>query len=731
MENSAQETEKKILPFWEKEEIYKFKNSSKKIYSIDTPPPTVSGKMHIGHAFSYSQQDFIARFKRMSGFEVFYPFGTDDNGLPTERLIEKLKNTKSKSMPRHEFIKLCLKTLKEITPEFVQDWKNIGISCDYDLYYSTIDKNSQKISQKSFIDLHKKGLIYKEKFPTIYCPECQTPVAQAELEDKQKTTSFTTLKFKVENQDLPIATTRPELLAACVAVFVNPGDKRYKNFIGKKAKVPIFNHEVPIIADSLADIEKRTGVLMICSYGDKYDVDAIKEQKIIEHSVNVHDKCQTEIEFLPIETWFIKILDKKEELIKQGRKINWHPEYMRKRYENWINGLEWDWSISRDRHFGIPIPAWECRNCNLVIFPSESELPIDPSEKEKACPKCKSKAIPEAKVLDTWATSSLTPQIASSIAKNKIKIPYSLRPQAHDIIRTWAFYTIVKSYLHENKTPWENIIISGFAKLEGEKMSKSKGNVIEPQAVMQKFGADALRYWASSSKLGEDLDYHEKDVLAGKKFITKILNVTKFVFLGLKEKIKQPKLIETDRLFLFQLNNLVKSATNAFNDYNYSKAKLETNNFFWHAFADNYLEIIKTRVYQGNEQEKSSALYTLYNSLLIILKLFSPITPFITEHLYQEYFKKHEKDSSIHLSQWPEEIKINEGKKDEETWNKLMEIISKIRQAKSNAKKPMNAQIILTLPEDDIKIFLNLMHDLIAVSNAQQVKKGDFNVEIV
>jgi len=768
--------EKEILEYWKKEKIYQFNSKSKKkIYSIDTPPPTVSGKMHVGHSFSYSQQDFIARFKRMSGLEVFYPFGTDDNGLPTERLIEKTKNVKSKSMSRAEFIALCLKTLKEITPDFVQDWKNLGISCDYNLSYSTIDKKSQKISQQSFLELYKKGHIYREKFPTIYCPECQTPVAQAELEDKTKTTFFTTLKFKANNQDLPIATTRPELLAACVAVFVNSKDTRYKSLVGKKAIVPLFNHQVPIIADNSAQIEKGTGVLMICSYGDKYDVDATKrhkltpkiilnkegkltmtpyqnlsirearkkiledlksnnliiEQKTIDHVINVHDKCQTEIEFLPVEQWFIKILDKKLHLIQQGKKIKWYPQHMFKRYENWIQGLEWDWSISRDRHFGIPIPVWICEKCNEIILPKESELPLDPMQIKKNCPKCKSQAEAETKVLDTWATSSLTPQIASSLVNNKIKIPYSLRPSAHDIIRTWAFYTIVKSFLHENNIPWEEIAISGFVTMEGEKMSKSKGNTIAPQTIMNNYGSDALRYWASTSKLGEDLDYQEKDIITGKKFITKILNATKFTFMNLQYQKTQPKLIETDRLFLSQLNNLIKTTTESFNEYNYSKSKLETDMFFWKAFADNYLEIVKNRVYNGTEEEKASAFYTLYNSLLTILKLYAPITPFITEHLYQEYFKKQEKTSSIHISQWPTPIKIKSKKDDNKDWQLLTQTLSQVRQAKTEAKKSMNSQIILALEKQTLHSLDPYLQDLKAVTASSNIKEGEFKVEFI
>ncbi len=767
--------EKKLIDYWKKEKIFKFNQHSKKgIYSIDTPPPTVSGKMHIGHAFSYSQQDFIARYKRMSGFNVFYPFGTDDNGLPTERLIERLKNVKSKSMSRADFIALCLKTLKEITPGFIHEWKSLGISCDYDIYYSTIDENSRKISQNSFIQLYKKGLIYEEKFPTIFCPECQTPIAQAELEDKLVSAQFITLKFKVTDKDLPIATTRPELLEACVAVFVNPDDKRYSSLIGKQATVPLFNHKVPIIADASADMEKGTGVLMVCSYGDKYDVNAVKrhklkqkiifntdgtiaqgaykglpikearkkimqdlssnnliiEKKTIEHSVNVHDKCGTEIEFLPVKQWFIRILDKKNELIKQGKKIKWHPEFMLKRYENWINGLEWDWSISRERHFGIPIPVWHCENCNETIIAEEKELPVDPLQTRKTCKKCRQVAAPETKVLDTWATSSLTPQIASSLVNNKIKIPYSLRPQGHDIIRTWAFYTIVKSYLHENKIPWNDIVISGFVTLEGRKMSKSKGNALSPQEVMEKYSSDALRYWAASSKLGEDLAYQEKDLVAGGRFITKILNAANFVFLKLKHQAKQPKLHATDRLFLIQLNNLIKSATSSFEEYNYSKAALETQNFFWHAFADNYLEIVKYRFYNGTKDEKASAFYTLYNSLLTILKLTAPITPYITEEIYQSHFKKTEKDKSIHISNWPIPFKISSSSTtDQKIWDKLLETISKVRQIKSENKKSMNSPVSLTIPKEDLKLLKELISDLKAVTAAKEIKEGEFNVE--
>lgn len=754
------EIEEKCRKFWEKEKVYKFDSSSKKrIYSIDTPPPTVSGKMHIGHAFSYSQQDFIARFMRMRGNNVFYPFGTDDNGLPTERLVEKRLGVKSKDMSRGEFIKLCMDFLKKEISTFVQDWKNIGISCDFETYYSTIDDNTRKISQKSFIELYKKGEIYKKGFPTLWCWECKTAIAQAELEDKEEKSLFSTIKFSCDGKDLLIATTRPELLGACVAVFVYPDDKRYKKIIGKNAKVPLFNFEVPIIADESANPEKGTGVLMICSYGDRFDVDAINrhklkpkiildkegrlaispyaglkirearkkiledlknknlvtEQKEISHIVNVHDKCGTPIEFIPTEQWFIKLLDKKKKLIEQGNKVKWRPEFMHKRYDNWVNGLEWDWGISRDRHFGVPIPVWECKKCKKLILASEKELPVDPLHTTKKCPDCKENAEAESKVLDTWATSSLTPQIASSLVKNKIKIPFSLRPQAHDIIRTWAFYTIVKSYLHENEIPWKEIMISGNVSLHGEKMSKSKGNVINPQDVLEKYGADALRFWAASSKLGEDFDYQEKDLVTGKKFITKLVNASKFVFMNLGDySPKKINLEEMDRLFLSQLNSLIESCTESFENYEYNKARAEIENFFWNYFCGNYLEIIKSRIYNGTKQEKESASFVLYHSLLAILKLIAPIMPFITEEIYKTHFIKNEKDKSIHLSKWPEKIKIQENKNDKEIFDSLLEFNSNVWKEKKEKGISLREEISIKIPKELDKYSKDLaaMHNI-------------------
>lgn len=770
-----QEIESRIKDFWQDESVFRSKDlSDENIYSVDTPPPTVSGKMHIGHAFSYAQQDFVVRFMRMFKGNVFYPFGTDDNGLPTERLVEKLNKVKSKNMGRHEFVELCLKTLKEIKPGFIQDWKDIGISCDYDLTYSTIDYESQKISQKSFVDLFNLGHVYKKSFPTIWCPECQTSIAQAELDDKESSTKFSTLKFSCEGKDLLIATTRPEMLYACVAVFVNPKDERYTSLIGKKAKVPLFDFEVPIIADESAQIDKGTGVLMICCYGDRFDVDSVNrhsltprvimekngtinapgyeglyvtkarekiledlnnaglivEQKEVTHSVNTHDKCGTPIEFVDTPQWFISVMNKKKELLEQGNKIKWYPEHMKKRYDNWVNGLEWDWSISRNRHFGIPIPAWEC-SCGELVVADEKDLPIDPTSVEKKCSKCGEVMIPEVMVLDTWATSSVSPQIASNMVGGKIKLPYSLRPNAHDIIRTWAFYTIVKAYLHEGKIPWNDIVISGVVSLGGEKMSKSKGNVIEPKDVIMKYSADAMRYWAAGSKLGADLDYNEKDLVTGMKLVNKILNASRFVFMNLGDydgKSKPDKLEEVDSLFLEKLNVCVKECTAAFSKYEYSKARKVIDDFFWSVFCDNYLEIVKRRVYQGEGDKKLSAQYALYKGLLTMLKLWAPIVPFITEEVYQENYRKFEEDKSIHVSAWP---KFEDNDFDFSSWEKMVEIVSMVRQEKSNSQKAMNSEINLTLPEEDLKLVSNMVEDLKNVSGAVGVIQGEFKVEFI
>lgn len=783
VEVDTRSIEEKWKKYWEENQVYKFNSKTKKkIYSVDTPPPTVSGEMHMGHACSYSQQDFLVRYKRMRGFEIFYPFGTDDNGLPTERLVEKKKGIRAKEMPREDFIQLCLGFLKEELPKFIQDWKNIGISCDFDLRYSTIDENSRRTAQWSFLDLYKKGRVYRKDAPAMWCPECRTGVAQVEVQDKEIDSTFNDIVFKVDGKELIIATTRPELLPACVSIFYHPSDERFKSLKGKMAKVPLFNFEVPIMEDERVDPEKGTGIVMCCTFGDQTDMEwqkaydlpiklaitedgkmseisgkyqgmkikaarkeilndlkeegLLKEQKPIKHFVNTHERCGTEIEFIKSKQWFVKYLDLKEDLLKWGNELKWIPEFMKHRYDNWVKGLQWDWLISNQRHFGVSFPVWYCKNCNEVILADEKQLPIE-STKDKPLGKCKcgsEEFIPETDVLNTWFTSSLTPTISTNLVdeKNREKLfPMDLRPQAHDIISFWLFNTLLKSRLHYGINPWKMASIFGFVTLGGEKMSKSKGNVVRPQEVMEKYGSDAIRYWAASSKLGEDINYQEKDVITGKKFVNKILNATNFIFQNLEYQKKIPKLVETDRIFLTELNKVITSATESFENYNYSKAKSEIDNFFWKVLCDNYLEIVKNRVYNGTEEEKKSAFYTLYVSLLTVLKLMAPFTPFICEEIYQTHFRKNEEKVSIHLESWPENLDIETKEDDEKIWNRFLEIVSLIRQKKSEEKKSMKAETELTLSREDLDLLDSVLEDLKAVSNSVKIDEGNFEIRIV
>lgn len=786
------EMEARSRALWDKEKLYAYDPVQKKpVFSIDTPPPTVSGEMHIGHACSYAQMDFIARYKRMRGFNVFYPYGTDDNGLPTERLVEKSKNVRARDMSRHEFIQLCMEFLKTELPRFTQDWINIGISADFSHPYSTIDESTRKLSQWSFLDLMKKKRVYRKDAPAMWCPECQTGVAQVEVQDKMMDSTFNDVIFMSENNEkIVVATTRPELLPACVALFFSPDDERYIHLRGKKARVPLHDFDVPILEDARVKADKGTGIVMCCTFGDQTDMEwqkaynlpiktviggngrltalsgkyamlSVKQarkqiiedlkasqlltnQKPILHAVNVHERCGTPIEFVKSKQWFVKYLDLRENMLAWGKEVEWHPEHMRHRYENWINGLQWDWLISNQRYFGVPFPVWYCKTCNEVILADEKQLPVDPLADKplaKACPNCKStEFIPESDVLNTWFTSSLTPQIAAQYlpeSERKKLFPMDVRPQAHEIISFWLFNTMVKSHLHFDKTPWKHAMISGFVTLKGEKMSKSKGNIVRPQEVVEKFGSDAIRYWAASSKLGDDFDYQEKDVQTGKKFVTKLANASHFVFSNIRIPDKKPILLETDQLILNRLHRVIQSCTQSFEEYNYSKAKWEADYFFWHDLADNYLEIVKKRVYEGTDDEKASSAYTLYHVLLNTVKLMAPFTPFIAEEVYQKHFHAREGKKSIHIETWPqvESDELFAGKKysaeEDEKWKRLLEIVSLIRGKKSEAKKSMKTEVHLTLSPEDQALLKDVLDDLKSVSNAKEIRTGTFNVDVL
>jgi len=788
----SKQVEPKWQQYWEKEGIFKFDKASKKpIYSIDTPPPTVSGKMHLGHAFSYSQQDFIARYKRMSGKNVFYPFGTDDNGLATERLIEKTKNVKAKNMARKDFVKLCLDALKnELRPKYIADWKRIGMSCEWSIFYTTINEHCQRISQREFINLYKMKRAYRKDAPSMWCPECQTGISQVECVDQEIPSYFNDIVFKVNGEELVIATTRPELLPACVAVFYHPEDKRYKHLKGKKAKVPLFDFEVPILEDKRADPEKGTGIVMCCTFGDQTDmewqkahnlpikeaitpdgkmtklagkyegmdiktarkmiIEDMKDQRLlisqepIRHAVNVHERCGTEVEFIKSKQWFIKYLDLRKEMLKWGKQLKWYPEHMKNRYDNWVKGLQWDWLISRQRYFGVPFPVWYCKKCDEVILADENDLPVDPL-KDKApvneCPKCRStEFIAEKDVLDTWATSSLTPRLSVELMPKELwskLFPMSLRPQAHDIITFWLFNTTFRSNIHYKCNPWKDCMISGWAlDPHGKKMSKSKGNVIEPQIMIEKYSADCLRFWAAGSKLGEDLPFQEKDLVTGQKFITKFWNASKFAIMHLEDyKLQKPKKLEAfDKWLLLKLNNIIRFSTDSFEKYEYSRTKAETEKFFWQTICDNYLEIIKDRLYnpdiRGKEQ-RISAQYGLYNAILKCLKLMAPITPHFTEEIYHLYFAGKEKKKSIHISEWPKyDAKLKDDNL-EKAGDMAIDIIQAVRKAKADKNISLGQEIKeLIIETKEQKALEPFLDDIKSTTRAKEIKFDKADIEV-
>jgi len=757
------EMEKKWQRHWEKEKVYKFDRKSKKpVYSIDTPPPTVSGTMHMGHAFAFTQQDFIARYKKMSGFNVFHPIGFDNNGLATALMVEKKKGIKSKNYTREEFIKIVLEGTAEEEKKMRAAFESIGLSLDWSLLYRTIDELARKTAQYSFLDLYKQDRLYQKDAPTMWCPSCETAVAQAELEDKEIESAFNDIVFKTEEgKEIVIATTRPELLPSCVAVFVHPTDKRYKSLVGKKLKVPLFDLRVPVKEDLRADPEKGTGVVMCCTFGDQTDMEwyyahklplrmsiakdgrmneladkykgmklvearkaitedlkkegLLKGQKPIKHAVNVHERCKTEMEILPSLQWFVKYLDLRDEYVIKAEALQWVPSFMKARYDNWIKGLQWDWSISRQRHYGVPFPVWYCKKCKHVILAEEKDLPVDPL-KDKPKKKCKcgsSDFVGEKDTLDTWFTSSLTPQINCKWVEDKKffgkMFPMDLRPQGHDIIALWAFNTVVKALFHQQQLPWKTITINGWAlDPKGKKMSKSLGNVIRPEEMVGKYCADALRYWAGLPILGEDVPFMEKEMVAGKKFITKIINASRFVEMATKgvkpAKIDKKDLLPEDRAILSKLNRLIKESTQAFERYEFSKCLNPTRNFFWLQFADFYIEEVKTRVYNKKDKSGKVAAAVLQDVLWKTVLLLAPFLSHTTEEIAQTYFKKKLKGKSIHLEQWPvfDEKLIDE--KAEAVGDLINQVIAEIRKKKSEARKPLNTPVkkaVLTIAEPE------------------------------
>ncbi len=777
----APAAEKRWDEAWEKAGIYRWdpNRSREETFVVDTPPPTVSGSLHMGHVFSYTQTDVLVRQRRMRGMNIFYPMGWDDNGLPTERRVQNYfhvrcdptlpyepdltlerstlsdqerKKTPPRIVSRRNFIELCGRVTHEDEKVFEDLFRRIALSVDWTQVYATIDARCRTLAQLSFLDLYAKGHAYTVEAPTMWDVDFQTALAQADLKDEERPGAFHHIEFAVEGGGaFTIATTRPELLPACVGVTAHPDDERFKKYFGKRAITPLFRAPVPIFPSELADPKKGTGILMVCTFGDATDVHWWREQKLplrqiigrdgrlrdvqfgseeypslnpaaanalyaelcnksvaqaqraivtmlrdpagsatgssaplqgepkpIVHAVKMYEKGERPLEFITTRQWFVKLMQEKEALLGKGREIRWWPEFMHARYANWTENLGLDWCVSRQRYFGVPIPCWYPMKADGTIdyehpiLPDATRLPVDPmsdvppgyEESQRNQPGGFS-ADPD--VFDTWFTSSLTPQIGSGWLLDKERhaklFPADIRPQSHEIIRTWAFYTISKALLHESTVPWRNVVISGWIlDPDRKKMSKSAGNVVTPIDLLDTYTSDAIRHWAASARLGTDTQFASEQELKtqkwrsgleGKRLVTKLFNAGKFVLHQSAEP--GPIVNELDRAFIGELRTLVTKVSASFDQLDYAQALELTEQFFWSRMTDSYLELAKSRARGdvGDAASRTSAVATLRLALHVLLRLFAPVLPYITEEVWSWAFAEESGQPSIHRAPWP------------------------------------------------------------------------------
>lgn len=796
--------EPKVQELWRKNEIYKFENGSrKKLYSVDTPPPTVSGNLHIGHVYSYTQAEIIARYHRMQGENVYYPFGFDDNGLPTERLVEREKGILAKDVKRSEFVRECIEVSDHYEKEFIDMWKALGFSVDWNLTYKTINEKSMRISQRSFLELAKKKRAYMKESPVLWCTTCQTSIAQAELETMEQKSTFNYLRFCCKEGDLTIATTRPELLYGCVCLFVHPKDPRYQKYIGKSATVPLYHFELPILAEETVSMEKGTGVVMCATYGDIADmewcqkhnlpykkvispdgtmaedipaigglrIDAARKcileqlkesgellhQEQITHAVAVHERCQTGIEILPSKQWYIDVLTEKERYLKAADEIEWYPQSMKKQYTLWVENLKWDWCISRQRYFGVPFPVWYCEQCGEPMFADESQLPVNPLETQPLKPcRCGCETfIPEKAVFDTWATSSVTPLIHANDKEEGMRpdfLPMSLRTQAHEIIRTWTFYTIVKSLYHTGQIPWKNVMICGYVLAKkGEKISKSKNNGgMSPMDLIRTHSADSLRYWSASCNLGSDTFFGEEDLKISKRFLVKLWNAARFSISQLSDfteddlrecrqnyqmlkakeiHMKDSKFLPYDVSLLLEAEEVREQMQDYLDQYEIGQARKRLDDFFWNDYCDYYIEVVKERLYQPEKHgdaERKSGQYAVYETLLTILKLYAIYVPHITETIYQEFYRQFEHLCSLHQMEWEQEKTMTD---QDQEWNSLVLFGAHLNDAVAKARKYKAAhnlsmkdemqELEIPIQEEEAAYFETARMDLTACTRAK------------
>lgn len=780
------EIEKKWQDFWEENEIFRFDpDSDKPVYSIDNPPRYASGGLHVGHAVHYTHIDFAARYRRLRGFNVFFPLCFDTNGIPIEERVERKLGITRKDIDRQEFIKLCREFANANIAEMTRQFKILGESMDPSIYYQTDAEFYRRLTQISFIELFKKGLIYKGEHPVNWCPRCMTALADAEVEYQDRKTKLNYIKFKISDrdEDVIIATTRPELLCTCQLVAVNPRDDRADELAGKILLTPIYKRPVEIVEDDKVLSEFGTGIVMICSIGDKDDLEWIysyglkiekgideygqmtelagkytgmtiskaKEaiikdmkdqgllikQEELDQSVGSCWRCKTPIEFLQVPQWFLKLLDFKKDVLRISDEISWFPEFMKIRLEDWVNSLTWDWVISRQRYFATPIPIWECVKCNEVVVAKEEQCYVDPtidSPPVEKCPKCKGDLKGCEDVFDTWMDSSISP-LYNTFWKRDEKMfkklyPMSLRPQAQDIIRTWAFYTILREHLLVNQKPWDDIMIGAYILAEdGTPMHASKGNAVDPIEILDEYGSDAMRYYAATCSLGMDNPFRMRDIKRGVRLCTKLWNIETFIGKAIegKKKFDNSKLNTVDKWILSKYTMLLEETTKQMDDYEFDKAMRGIENFLWHEFADHYIEMVKYRVY---EKKDEGALYTLYTIGLGLVKMLATFLPHITEEIYQSYFKELDGQNSLHLSNWPNKELYDE--KAIQMGELARNITAALRTWKSEGGLPLNSEISLVeiVAGNRIHLFSEIKNDIAYTIRAKELNLLD-KVEIM
>jgi len=796
---SLENVEPKWIDSWDQNGTYAFDRSATRdnVFSIDTPPPTVSGSLHMGHVFSYTHTDTVARFWRMRGKSVFYPMGWDDNGLPTERRVQNYfgvscdasvayvpnfqppfrgdppKDHRAVPISRPNFIELCEELTAEDEKIFEDLFRRLGLSVDWSLLYTTIEDRSRRASQRAFLRNLARGEAYTQEAPTLWDVDFRTAVAQAELEDRDRPGAYHTIAFHKSDGsgDVLIDTTRPELLPACVALIAHPDDPRYQPLFGKTVRTPLFNVEVPVFAHPLAQIDKGTGIAMCCTFGDLTDViwwrelqlsmraiisrdgrivneapsgltdpaglahyaslvgksakqaqstiaemltasgEMIGEPRAITHPVKFYEKGDRPLEIVTSRQWYIRNGGRdaalRDSLLARGAGLNWLPDHMRHRYSNWVEGLNGDWLVSRQRWFGVPVPVWYPLDAqgetlhDSPLVPDESLLPIDPSTDAPAGYTQAQRGQPngfigDPDVMDTWATSSLTPQIAGKWQDDndlfERVFPFDVRPQGHDIIRTWLFSTMVRSHFEHDVAPWSHVALSGWIlDPDRKKMSKSKGNVVTPADLFDSYGSDAVRYWAVGARPGVDTAFSEDQMKVGRKLSTKLLNVSKFV-LGIGEVADDIVPTEAiDIAMLHRLAGVVDEATAAFEAFDYARVLERTEEFFWW-FCDDYVELVKTRGYLSHTEEGAmSARAALRRALSTMQRLLAPLLPFVTEEVWNWW-----QSGSVHQSQWPTTSALTEGLTDgpnEELLDAICGAIGVIRRAKTEAKVSQRAVV--------------------------------------